>query len=312
MFIRQLGYLVALAREKHFGRAAEACHVSQPALSGAIRSIEQELGITIVQRGRRFLGFTADGERVLIWARRVLADCEGLRQEARAGEDGPAGSLRMGAIPASLPLVPKLSLGCLRRFPRIRHQIHTLPAAEILRRIAHYELDLGLSYLDDARLSAFRTVPIFRERYVLVAATAERFEGRTSMNWQEAGRLPLCLFTDNLQCRRGIDAALIGAGTEALPMVETDSMTALCAHVRRAGLFSILPHSALCLDDGASRLSALPLTPELTRDIGLVLLDQEPAGPLLDSAMQAFRGLDIQGWVDGILDRPNEAAVAVD
>src|SRR6218665_2495369 len=106
MFIRQLNYVVALAREQHFGRAAAACNVSQPALSGAIPRIAQELGIVMVQRARRFRGFTRDGERVLGWARRVLADCEGLRQDARAGENDPVGILRMGAIPASLPLVP--------------------------------------------------------------------------------------------------------------------------------------------------------------------------------------------------------------
>lgn len=306
MFIRQLGYLVALAREKHFGRAAAACHVSQPALSGAIRSIEQELGIVIVQRGRRFLGFTEDGERVLAWARRVLADCEGLRQEARAGEEGPSGVLRMGAIPASLPLIPKLSLGCLRRCPRIRHQVYTLSAAEILRRLSDYELDVGVSYLDDERLGGFLTVPIFRERYVLVAASAEPFEGMASIGWRDAACLPLCLFTANLQCRRGIDAALRAAGVEAAPAVETDSMTALCAHVRRAGLFSILPHSALCIDDSEARLFALPMSPALYRDIGLVLLDQDPAGPVVGAAMKAFRELHLQDWVDRILDRPVE------
>jgi hypothetical protein len=66
--IRQLQYLVALAREKHFTRAAQACHVTQPTLSGRIRQLEQELGVPIVERGQRFLGFTADGERVLKWA----------------------------------------------------------------------------------------------------------------------------------------------------------------------------------------------------------------------------------------------------
>ena len=67
MFIRQLDYLVTLAREKHFAKAAEACHVSQPALSSGIRSLEKELGVMIVQRGRRFVGLTAEGERVLAW-----------------------------------------------------------------------------------------------------------------------------------------------------------------------------------------------------------------------------------------------------
>lgn len=301
MFIRQLNYLVALAQEKHFGRAAAACHVSQPALSGAIRSIEHELGIVVVQRGRRFQGFTRDGERVLAWARRVLADCEGLRQDARAGEDDPVGTLRIGAIPASLPLVPMLTQGCLQRFPRMRHQIYTLSAAETLRKIVNFELDLGLSYLDDERLGEFETVPIFRERYVLVAADASMFEGMTSMPWAEAANLSLCLFTDNLQCRRGMNAAFAAAGVEAAPVVETDSMTALCAHVRRAGLYSILPHSVLCLDDSDHRLFALPMAPQLQRDIGLVLLKQQPHGPLLDAAMRSFRELDLQAWVDGFL-----------
>src|SRR6218665_284608 len=107
MFIRQLNYVVALAREQHFGRAAAACNVSQTDLSGAIRSLEQELGIVIVQRGLRFQGFTRVGERVLAWASLVLAYCEGLRQDARAGENDPVGILRMGAIPASLPLDPR-------------------------------------------------------------------------------------------------------------------------------------------------------------------------------------------------------------
>ena len=118
MLIRQLTYLVALAKEQHFGRAAEACCVSQPALSGAIRSIEQELGLTIVQRGRRFEGFTPDGERVLAWARRALAECEGLRQEARTTIKDPEGTLRIGAIPTTLPVIPLLTDGCLQSFPQ--------------------------------------------------------------------------------------------------------------------------------------------------------------------------------------------------
>lgn len=301
MFIRQLSYVVALAQEKHFGRAAAACNVSQPALSGAIRGIEQELGVVIVQRGRRFEGFTKDGERVLAWARRVLADCESLRQDARASEDDPIGTLRMGVIPASLPLVPMLTQCCLQQYPRMRHEIYTLSATDTLRKIANFELDLGLSYLDDERLGDFETLPIFRERYVFVAADKSMLEGMTSISWSDAASFPLCLFTTNLQCRRGMDAAFAAAGVEAVPQVETDSMTALWAHVRRAGLYSILPHSVLCLTEPAEQLCAIPMAPQLQRDIGLVMLGQQPRAPLLDAAMRRFRELDLQGWVDGFL-----------
>ncbi|MCP6756238.1 LysR family transcriptional regulator, partial [Klebsiella pneumoniae] len=82
MFFRQLEYLVTLAREQHFARAAEACNVSQPALSAAIRRLEEELGVSIVERGQKFVGLTEDGARILGWARQTLAAWDGLKQEA--------------------------------------------------------------------------------------------------------------------------------------------------------------------------------------------------------------------------------------
>lgn len=87
MLLRELEYLAALARERHFARAAAACHVSQPSLSAAIRRLEHDLGVPIVQRGRRFAGLTPEGERVLRWAHRILADAEALRQDLSAMRD---------------------------------------------------------------------------------------------------------------------------------------------------------------------------------------------------------------------------------
>jgi len=79
MFIRQLSYLIALDKHRHFARAADSCHVSQPSLSVAIRQLEDELGITIIQRARRFIGFTKEGEQVLAWARKTVASLDSLR-----------------------------------------------------------------------------------------------------------------------------------------------------------------------------------------------------------------------------------------
>ena len=301
MFMRQLNYLVALSTERHFGRAAQSCSVSQPALSGAIRSIEHELGLTIVRRGRRFEGFTPDGERVLAWARRALAECEGLRQEASATTGSPSGTLRLGAIPTTLPVAPLLTQGCLAEFPQMRHEVYTLTAADILRRIADFELDVGLSYLNDARLKDFDTLPLFRERYVLVARDDAMFAGVTSVSWAEASRLPLCLLTGNMQSRRGIDAAFDAAGCEVVPRVETDSMMALYAHVRCAGLYSVLPHSVLALLEMRQELTAIPLVPELHREIGLVLLRREPRPALVAAAMSSFARLDLQTRMDALL-----------
>jgi DNA-binding transcriptional LysR family regulator len=302
MFIRQLSYLVALSKERHFGRAADACNVSQPALSSAIRSIERELGMTIVQRGRRFEGFTQDGDRVLAWARRALADFDGMRQEARETVVDPAGVLRLGAIPTTLPIVPLLTGPCLEEFARMRYEVYTLTASDILRKLLDFELDVGLSYLHDERLKDFDTVPLFRERYVLVARDGTMFEGRDSVTWADVARLPLCLLTRNMQSRRGIDAAFNAAGLEVVPRVETDSMMALYAYVRLNGLCSVLPHSVLSLLEMRQELTAIPLVPELNREIGLILLKRETRPTLLAAAMSVFERLDLQTRMDALLD----------
>src|SRR5256885_13028489 len=81
MDIRQLQYLAALAREKHFTRAAAACNITQPTLSGRIRQLEQELGVPIIERGQRYHGLTPEGERVLAWARTILANWQSMQQD---------------------------------------------------------------------------------------------------------------------------------------------------------------------------------------------------------------------------------------
>src|SRR5258707_6730751 len=113
MFIRQLEYLVTLARERHFAKAAEACHVSQPALSSAIRGLEKELGVMIVQRGRRYLGLTVEGERVLTWAQQTLASLAYMREDASAAKSTMTGTLRVGSIPTTLPVAAFFAAPCV-------------------------------------------------------------------------------------------------------------------------------------------------------------------------------------------------------
>jgi DNA-binding transcriptional LysR family regulator len=102
MFIRQLTYLVSLDKHRHFGRAAESGHVSQPALSNAIRDLERELGITIIKRNRIFHGITPEGERGILWVRQMLVSLEVLRQEAEVVRTAPAEHLAIGVVPTAL------------------------------------------------------------------------------------------------------------------------------------------------------------------------------------------------------------------
>lgn len=117
MLLRQLEYLVALARERHFARAAAACYVSQPSLSAAIRRLEHELNVPIVRRGRRYEGLTPEGEVVLAWAHRILAEGDALRHELSALGDGLAGTLRLGVVPTALPAASLLTTPFCDRHP---------------------------------------------------------------------------------------------------------------------------------------------------------------------------------------------------
>ena len=109
MIIRHLQYLCALARERHFARAAAVCNVTQSTLSAGIKQLEESLGVRIVERGQRFIGLTEEGERVLAWAQRVLVDYGGLQQELSEMREGMVGQLRIGAIPVTLPSIPLLT-----------------------------------------------------------------------------------------------------------------------------------------------------------------------------------------------------------
>src|ERR1700680_649000 len=215
MIVRYLEYLVALARERHFARAAVACNVTQPTLSAGIKQLEEGLGVLIVERRQRFVGFTPEGDRVLAGAQRVLADYGGLTQELSELREGLAGQLRIGAIPVRLPALALLTAPVGAIHSKTRFQITSQTSIEIQRELDDFTIDVGLTYLDNDPLSRVRTVPLYRERYVLVTHEASGFSGSPSISWAKAATVPLCLLTPSMQNRRIIDMQFQIAGAKA-------------------------------------------------------------------------------------------------
>ena len=161
MDIRQLQYLVALAREKHFTRAAQACHVTQPTLSGRIRQLEQELGVPIVERGQRFHGFTPDGERVLKWAHTILDTWGSLQQEIatlRNTSNSLSGRLSVGVIPTALPMAGLITRAMRDRHPDVELTVLSQSSIDILRCLEDFSIDIGLTYLDNEPIEG--TIPV--------------------------------------------------------------------------------------------------------------------------------------------------------
>ena len=123
--IDRLEFILALAREQHFGRAAQACGVSQQTLSAGVKQLEERLGVLLVQRGSRFQGFTPEGERVLDWARRIVGDARAMRQEVAALRRGLSGTLRMAAVPTATPMVAALTTPFRARHPAVRFSVQS-------------------------------------------------------------------------------------------------------------------------------------------------------------------------------------------
>ncbi|NYT61084.1 LysR family transcriptional regulator [Alcaligenaceae bacterium] len=137
MTLTELKYIVAVARERHFGRAAEACFVSQPTLSVAIRKLEDELGIVLFERGGTEVGVTSIGLRVVAQAQRVLEECANLREIARQGHDPLAGPLRVGVIhtigPYLLPRLVPTQIAATPQMPLLLQENFTVRLLELLR-----------------------------------------------------------------------------------------------------------------------------------------------------------------------------------
>jgi DNA-binding transcriptional LysR family regulator len=206
--------------------------VAQPTLSAGVRSLERELGVPLVRRGREFEALTPEGELILGWAQRALADLESLRQEASRLRGGLEGTLRIGAIPTSLPLSPLVTARFRERHPRMRVRLTSMNSREISHGLLHGEVDAGLTYLDNEPLAGVQTLPLWREHYLLVTPASSELGSAPSVGWAVAAELPLCLLTPDMQHRRIVDGAFAAAGAVPRPAVETNSVSTLVAHAR--------------------------------------------------------------------------------
>lgn len=301
MLFRQLEYFVALARERHFARAAAACYVSQPALSEAIRKLEQELKVPLVRRGRTFEGLTPEGERLVPLARRILADREALEHEVSALRSGLTGELRLGAIPAAAGTVALLTDPFCAEHPLVRVQVETgLRSAQIVERIGRFELDAGVAYPDGIAAPDLTVTPLYRERQVLVAGPDLVTEPADAISWDDAVQLPMCLLHNGMRGRQLIDDALVEHDLRIRPRLEADSVVSLLALVGTGRWATIIPDTWLHTLRRPPGTRVLHLdNPSITADVALFTPAGEPGSVLARALTETARGLDL----DAVLGR---------
>lgn len=281
--IDKLEFLLALAREKNFGKAAETCGVTQPTLSAGIKQLEDSFGVLLVQRSSRFIGFTAEGERVLDWARRIVGDARAMRQEVLALKSGLIGHLKIAAIPTALGMVSTLTTPYRAKHPNVKFTILSRTSIEVLGMLENLEVDAGITYVDNEPLGRARSIPLYTEQYRLLTSQDGALGQRDSVTWAEVSRIPLCLLTPDMQNRRIIDKLLRDAGgTEPEPTLESNSMIVLFSHVRTGQWASVMPEKLAETLGLTERLRAIPIVePDAVHTIGLVVPDRDPMSPLV-------------------------------
>jgi DNA-binding transcriptional LysR family regulator len=279
--IDKLDFILALAREKHFGRAAESCGVTQPTLSAGVKLLEEQMGVLLVNRGSRFQSFTPEGERVLDWARRIVGDNRAMREEINALRHGLTGQLRIAAIPTTLAMVAALTTPYRERHPNVRFTVYSRTSIEILDLLENLEIDAGITYVENEPLGRVNTVPLYHERYRLLTSADAPLGNRDTVTWSEVAQVPLCLLTPDMQNRRIIDRLLRSAGGEPRPTLESDSMILLFSHVRTGRWASVMPAKLAETLGLTDTLRAIPIVaPEAVQTIGLVVPSREPMMPL--------------------------------
>jgi DNA-binding transcriptional LysR family regulator len=280
--IDKLEYLLALARERNFGKAAEQCGVTQPTFSAGIKQLEDMLGVMLVQRTSRFLGFTAEGERVLDWARTIVADTRAMRQEVQTLKKGLSGHLKIAAIPTALAMVSALTTPYRAKHPNVKFTILSRNSIEVLSMLENLEVDAGLTYIDNEPLGRMRAVPLYLEQYRLLTSESSPLGERDRVTWAEVAKIPLCLLTPDMQNRRIIDQLLRSAGGQPEPTLESNSMIVLFSHVRTGRWASVMPEKLAGTLGLTEHLRSIPIVePEAVHQIGLVVPPREPMTPLV-------------------------------
>ncbi|MEX2519705.1 MAG: LysR family transcriptional regulator [Paracoccaceae bacterium] len=290
--IKKLEMLIALAKEQHFGRAAQSLGVTQPSLSTGIRQLEEQLGVRLVQRGARFGGLTPEGQRALTLARQIVGDTRRLRDEMRATHAGLAGHLRIAVIPTALTWAARLTSQFTALHPNVSFTILSRSSIDILKMLETLEIDAGITYLDNEPLGRVSANPLYQEHYTLLCPRSHPLAGRDEVEWGELADSPLCLLTPDMQNRRIINRNFMEAGVAPRALIESNSMIVLVTNVMEGGLATILPTDLARFLVAGRDLSMVPLrTIGRAPSVGLIALHQEPFTPVLQALMKTSRDI---------------------
>jgi LysR family transcriptional regulator, hydrogen peroxide-inducible genes activator len=279
--VSELRYLIAVADLRHFGHAAERCHVTQPSLSGQLRRLEETLGVSLIERTTRFVALTPLGERIVAHARRIVEEADQIAHLTRHRHGTLTSDLRLGVIPPLGPyILPRFVNALHQSFPDLHLVLREDLMANLLAALEAYALDAVLIALPEHD-GAGPVMPLFVEPFWLVCPAAHRFSRQPVITGRDLARERLLLL-DEGHCLR--DHALAVCGNQLHDRTTTrddfraTSLETICEMVAAGFGCTLLPAMAVPrLAARDERLAVRPVrAPQAHRRIGLVWRDSFP------------------------------------
>ncbi|NLY28948.1 MAG: LysR family transcriptional regulator [Alcaligenaceae bacterium] len=303
MTLTELKYIVAVARERHFGRAAEACFVSQPTLSVAIRKLEDELGVVLFERGGTEIGITPIGLQVVAQAQRVLEECASLREIARQGHDPLAGPLRVGVIytigPYLLPKLVPVQIQSTPQMPLILQENYTSRLLELLRQ---GEIDCAIVALPIPE-SGLTILPLYDEPFVVAVPRTHPWAGRKSLSSNELKDETMLLLGTGHCFRDQVlevcpELSRFSAASEGIQRTFEGSSLETIRHMVAAGIgVTVMPVSTLMAGQSENELLRfIPFSdPAPDRRVVLICRKSFPRPAAIDALAKAIHACQLPG-----------------
>lgn len=294
MTLTELRYVVALAQERHFGRAAQKCFVTQPTLSLALAKLEDELGVKLFERNKNEVLITAKGQGIVEQARRVLDEVGKIQQLAKGGQDQLTGALRLGAIPTIGPyLLPDLIPILRKRAPAMPLVIEENLTGNLAPMLRDGELDVVIIALPFA-LPGVKTQVVYEEPFSVVVPDGHKWVSRRDVKPQELAGENLLVLNNGHCFREQVLEACPGQSNTALPEGRAGSSLETIRNMVASGLgVSVLPASALTARYATKLLKVVPFaSPVPSRKVALAWrasFDRPAAIELLAESIRAVK-----------------------
>jgi DNA-binding transcriptional LysR family regulator len=282
--LKDLECLVALARQRHFARAARDCALSQPAFSMRIRNLEERLNTSIVKRGNRFQGLTVEGETVVAHARLILEQIKALENEVKRAGGQVVGTLVLGVIPTASAQAARLAKRLATAHPEVRVRIEMTNSLAIQQGVLDGVFDAGITYTEGVDADLLRVEPLYDERYVLLAPVGMVPAGARTIRWSEAATLPLTLLEPSMQNRRIVDRVFEDVGVQPRVTQESNGFIAAMVMAIEGLAATVVPEVMLDALGPVQGTVALPLVdPLVEKSVSLVTPARSRRVPLVEA-----------------------------